>query len=147
MSFKDFFQAEILLGSGVEPVYTLGKFDSFPHVLTNFPLGNSRDINCHLIGVSLLLRNFCKPGCGLFKIPKNCGRRDFKLTCIPTLLAAPLPKQHSTPMLIPPSTQAKFTINYSVSQFLLFCRHFSRLFYVTVSWSCWMSEFHPTRGR
>ena len=55
MSFKDFFQAEILLGSGVEPVYTLGKFDSFPHERTNFPLGDSRDINCHLIGVLLLL--------------------------------------------------------------------------------------------
>ena len=78
MSFKDFFQAEILLGSGVEPVYTLGKFDSFPHECTNFPLGDSRDINCHLIGILLLLSQLetsvCKPGCGLFKIPKNCGR-------------------------------------------------------------------------
>ena len=55
MSFKDFFQAEILLGSGVEPVYTLAKFDSFPHERANFPLGDSRDINCHLIGVLLLL--------------------------------------------------------------------------------------------
>ena len=35
------------------------------------------------IQVNLKLR---KPGCGLFKIPKNCGRRDFKLTCIPTYL-------------------------------------------------------------
>ena len=47
-----------------------------------------------------------KPGCGLYKIPKNCGRRDFKLTCIPTLLAAPPPKQYSTPTLIPLATQA-----------------------------------------
>ena len=48
-------QAEILLGSGVERVYTLAKFDSFPHESTNFPLGDSRDINCHLIGILLLL--------------------------------------------------------------------------------------------
>ena len=30
---------------------------------------------------------------------------DFKLTCIPTLLAAPPPKQYSTPTLIPSATQ------------------------------------------
>ena len=30
----------------------------------------------------------------------------FKLTCIPTLLAAPPPKQYSTSTLIPPATQA-----------------------------------------
>ena len=30
----------------------------------------------------------------------------FKLTCIPTLLAAPPPKQYSTTTLIPPATQA-----------------------------------------
>ena len=32
--------------------------------------------------------------------------RDFKLTCIPTLLAAPPPKQYSTPTLMPPATKA-----------------------------------------
>ena len=42
-----------------------------------------------------------KPGCGLFKILKSCGRRDFKLTCMLTLLAVPPP-----PTLIPPATQA-----------------------------------------
>ena len=30
----------------------------------------------------------------------------FKLTCIPTLLTAPPPKQYSTPTHIPPATQA-----------------------------------------
>ena len=33
--------------------------------------------------------------------------RDFKLTCIPTLLAAATPKQYSIPTLIPPATQAR----------------------------------------
>ena len=151
MSFKDFFQAEILLGSGVEPVYTLGKCDSFPHERANFPLGDSRDINCHLIGVLLLLSQLetsVSLAVNYSKFPRIvAGGTSNWPVCIPTLLGAPLPKQHSTPTLIPPSTQAKFVVNYSVSQFLLFCRHFSRLFYVTVSWSCWMSEFHPTRGR
>ena len=30
---------------------SLAKFDSFPHVLTNFQMGESRDSNYHLIGV------------------------------------------------------------------------------------------------
>ena len=90
MSFKDFFQAEILLGSGVEPVYTLGKFDSFPHECTNFPLGDSRDINCRLIGVLLLLSQLETSVSLAVDYSKyyiqNCGRRDFKLTCIPPFL-------------------------------------------------------------
>ena len=39
MSFEDFFQPEIVLWSGVEwsgAGLSLAKFDSFPHVLTNF---------------------------------------------------------------------------------------------------------------
>ena len=44
-------------------------------------------------------------------MPSERRRREgeskiFKLTCIPTLLAAPPPKQYSTPTLIPPATQA-----------------------------------------
>ena len=58
MSFEDFFQAEILLWSGVEPVYILLNLIHF-HMnaltLTNFPLGDRRDINYHLIGVLSLL--------------------------------------------------------------------------------------------
>ena len=34
------------------------------------------------------------------------GKSDFKLTCIPTLLAAPPRKQYGTSTLIPPATQA-----------------------------------------
>ena len=34
--------------------------------------------------------------------------RDFKLTCIPTLLAARSPKQYSAPTLIPTATQATY---------------------------------------
>ena len=58
MSFEDFFQAEILLWSGVEPVYSLLNLIHF-HMnaltLTNSPLGDRRDINYHLIGVLSLL--------------------------------------------------------------------------------------------
>ena len=54
MSFEDFFQAEILLWSGVEwsgAGLSLAKLHSFPHVLTNVQMGDSRDSNYHLIGV------------------------------------------------------------------------------------------------
>ena len=37
MSFKDFFQAEILLGSGVEPVYTLPNLIHFHMNALTFP--------------------------------------------------------------------------------------------------------------
>ena len=37
MSFKDFFQAEILLGSGVEPVYTLLNLIHFHMNALTFP--------------------------------------------------------------------------------------------------------------
>ena len=42
----------------------------------------------------------------------------FKLTCIPTLLAAPPPKQYSTTTLIPPATQATgiATEKYKINQ-------------------------------
>ena len=33
------------------------------------------------VGIQVNLKSR-KPGCELFKIPKNSGRRDFKLTCI-----------------------------------------------------------------
>ena len=49
MSFEDFFQAEILLWSGAG--LSLAKFDSLPHVLTNFQVGGSRNSNYHLMGV------------------------------------------------------------------------------------------------
>ena len=50
---------------------------------TYFPLGDSRHINLSFdwrFIASQLIRNSRTPGCGLFNIPKNCGRRDFKLT-------------------------------------------------------------------
>ena len=37
-------------------------------------------------------------------------RGIFKLTCIPTLLAAPLPKQYNTPTQFPPAAQAKSVV-------------------------------------
>ena len=37
----------------------------------------------------------------------RAGKPRGKLTCIPTLLEAPPPKQYSTPSLIPPATKAK----------------------------------------
>ena len=51
MSFEDFFQAQILLRS--EAYLQLAKFDfiSTYNERTNFPLGDSRDINYYLIGV------------------------------------------------------------------------------------------------
>ena len=64
MSFEDFFQAEILLWSGVEwsgAGLSLAKFDSFPHVLTNFQMGESRDSNYHLIGVLSPLKQLETP--------------------------------------------------------------------------------------
>ena len=48
-------------------------------------------------------QGFLCPG-NFFAKPRG---RDFKLTCIPTLLAAPPPKQYSSPTLIPPATQAR----------------------------------------
>ena len=109
MSFDDFFQAEMLLWSGVEPVYSLLYLIHFHMYALTFPW--------EIVEIAILsfdwrfttsqpIRNSCKPGCGLFKIPKNCGRWDIKLTWIPTLLAAPLPKKYSTSMLIPPAMQA-----------------------------------------
>ena len=59
MSFKHFFQAEIVLWSGVEwsgvewsgTGLSLAKFDSFPHVLTKLKMRDSRDSNYHLISI------------------------------------------------------------------------------------------------
>ena len=86
----------------MEPVYGLLNFISFPHERTNFLLGDSR-VERYQLSLDwrfIASPNSRKPGYGLFKIPKNCSRRDFKLTRgegggVRTLLAAPPPKQHS----------------------------------------------------
>ena len=94
---------------GVEPVYSLLNLIHFHMNTLTFPWeteGISIIIWLARFIASQPIRNSRKPGCGLFKIPRNCGRRDFKLTCIPTLLATLPPKQYNTPTLILPATQA-----------------------------------------
>ena len=61
MSFKDFFQAQILLRSGACLELAKCDFISTYHECTNFPLGDSRDINYHLIGVLSLLSQLETP--------------------------------------------------------------------------------------
>ena len=53
--FQGFLSSGNLIGEWSGTCLYPGKFDSFPHECTNFPLGDSRDINCRLIGVLLLL--------------------------------------------------------------------------------------------
>ena len=51
MSFEDFFQAQILLRSEAYLQLAKSDFISTYNERTNFPLGDSRDINYYLIGV------------------------------------------------------------------------------------------------
>ena len=79
MSFEDFFPAQSLWSGAC---LNLLNVILFPRERTNFPLGDRRDTSYHLVFYpSQPIRNIRTPGCRLFKIPKNCGRQDFKLTC------------------------------------------------------------------
>ena len=59
LNFEIYFQAEILSWSAA--CLWLAKFDSFPHECTNFPLGDSRDINYHLLVILSLLSQLETP--------------------------------------------------------------------------------------
>ena len=62
MSFEDFFQAEILLWSGVELVYSLLNLIHFHMNTLTFPWEiEENDINYHLIGVLSLLSQLETP--------------------------------------------------------------------------------------
>ena len=70
----------------------------------------------------------------------------FKLTCIPTLLAAPPPKQYSTPTLIPPATQAmgiatqKYIKKMKLDLFWLDCTSDLRSFWTQLPQDCTEGE-------
>ena len=108
MSFEDFFQAEILSWSAA--CLQLAKFDSFPHECTNFPLGDSRDINYHLLVILSLLSQLETPlslAADYSNYPRIVGGRTNLLvyppfSCLQCQNNAPL----QTPKLILPAMQA-----------------------------------------
>ena len=92
--------------------YCADKFDKFNKIdNNNLKIDNYRLLTTYLFidfyGFPIQLTNFYR----FYQLLSIIGFIQVFLSielvrCIPTLLAAPLPKQYSTPTLIPPATQA-----------------------------------------
>ena len=92
----------------MEPVSLLSSTCiSFPHERTDFPLGETRDLHQHLIAILSLLSQLETSVCLVADYSKypNIVAGGISNLLLPTLLVAPLPKQYSPPMLIPPAIQ------------------------------------------
>ena len=96
-------------------------FISFPRERTNFPW---EDINCHSIGILVLLSQLetsVRLVADYSKYPRTVAGGISKWL-VPTLFAALPPKQYNTPTLIPPATQAKSCLKKGNILVKIYCR-------------------------